>query len=320
METTCVNRTSHNSASPLNRDDNFVSRCNVQIDSCKNLLSSINKLESKRVNIGEGLPTPIKANRLAWYLTSYDADAKQYLINGFNHGFSLNNVSFTPSDNDKVLRSATLNPEVVQVKLQKEINQGRIIGPFESSPFAKHVISPLGLVEKKTPGEYRVIHHLSYPIGSSINDGIPREYASVHYTTISDAIDVILSYGKNCYLAKSDVKSAFRIIPIHPKDYPLLGMKWNNHYYFDRCLPMGASSSCAIFEKFSSAIEWIVQSKIGNATVLHVLDDFLFIGKSKFECQRALDIFLHICSDIGIPIAPEKTVSPTQFIKFLGID
>ena len=32
-------------------------------------------------------------------------------------------------------------------------------------------------------------------------------------------------------MAKADVKSAFRIIPIHPADYSLLGLKWDNLYY-----------------------------------------------------------------------------------------
>ena len=83
---------------------------------------------------------------------------------------------------------------------------------------------------------------------------------------------------------------------------------------------MGASSSCAIFEKFSTAIEWIIQQKCPNATILHVLDDFLFIAKSKSDCQKALDIFLEICMDIGVPIAPDKTFSPTHKLTFLGID
>jgi hypothetical protein len=58
-----------------------------------------------------------------------------------------------------------------------------------------------------------------------------------------------------------DIEDAFRIIPIHPSDYYLLGFTWNNYFYFDRCLPMGASSSCQIFEKFSCAIQWIMQTK-----------------------------------------------------------
>ena len=56
-------------------------------------------------------------------------------------------------------------------------------------------------------------------------------------------------------MAKTEVKSAFRIIPIHPADYTFLGLKWDNMYYFDRCLGMGLSSSCAIFEAFSTALE-----------------------------------------------------------------
>ena len=297
--------------------------CDNQIQKAKDLFSNIHKFEKSHLKVltaDSNLPTPIKVDRLKWHLLGYDTHSSNYLIDGFSKGFKLNNFSFTPTDNDKVLKSALENPIIVNDKLKKEIQLGRIIGPFKKSPFKNQVISPLGLVEKKVPGEYRVIHHLSYPAGSSINDGIPRDYASVKYTSISNAISEIVKFGKNCYLAKSDIKSAFRIVPIHPSDYHLLGMKWNGDYYFDRCLPMGASSSCHIFEKFSTSLEWIVQQKIGNAVVLHVLDDFLFIGRTSFECQRALEIFLDICKDIGVPIAPEKTVYPTQTIQFLGID
>ena len=89
-------------------------------------------------------------------------------------------------------------------------------------------------------------------------------------------------------MVKTDVKSAFRIIPIHPNDYPLLGMKWENLYYFDRCLPMGCSSSCAIFEAFSTALEWLALHRLGASGVLHILDDFLFIAESEEKCQADL--------------------------------
>ena len=310
---TCVDST-------CTSDNNIISCCTSQLNKAKELIHSLDELKLKRSLSSSNLPTPIKANRLKWYLKGYDTHLSNYLLQGFSQGFKLNNFSSTPTDSDKVLKSASSNPDVVNVKLEKELKLGRLIGPFKNSPFKNHVISPLGIVEKKTPGEYRVIHHLSYPSGLSINDGIPREYASVKYTSITDAISKIVQVGKNAYLAKSDIKSAFRIIPINPSDYHLLGMKWQGNYYFDRCLPMGASSSCSIFEKFSSALEWIVQGKIGNAFVLHVLDDFLFIANNYDECHRALEIFLKICKDIGVPIAPEKTFYPTQIIQFLGIE
>ena len=101
---------------------------------------------------------------------------------------------------------------------------GRIIGPFDTPPFENFRISPLGLVPKKTPGEFRLIHHFSFPEGSSVNDGIPRELSSVRYATIDDAIKKISSLGAGCFLAKTDIKSAFRIIPLHHRDFDLLGL------------------------------------------------------------------------------------------------
>ena len=108
--------------------------------------------------------------------------------------------------------------------------------------FENFRISPLGLVPKKAPGEFRLIHHLSFPEGSSVNDGIPRELSSVHYATIDDAIKKISSLGAGCFLAKTDIKSAFRIILLHPRDFDLLCLEWEGKFYFDRCLPMGCSS------------------------------------------------------------------------------
>ena len=107
----------------------------------------------------------------------------------------------------------------------------------------------MGIREKKTPGEYRVIHNLSYPYDeTSVNAAIPREHATVQYATISDAIKHINHHGRACFLAKTDIKSAFRLLPIHPDDRHLLGLKWDGLYYFDNCLPMGCASSCKLFE------------------------------------------------------------------------
>ena len=42
---------------------------------------------------------------------------------------------------------------------------------------------------------------------------------------LPSAIDVLKRTGAGCFMAKTDVKSVFRIIPIDPNDYPLLGVK-----------------------------------------------------------------------------------------------
>ena len=84
----------------------------------------------------------------------------------------------------------------------------------------------------------------------------PPENAVVQYDVIDAVIKLVKKFGRNCKLC--DIEHAFRITCIHPSDYHLLGFTWNHYFYYDRCLPMGASSSCQIFEKFSCALQWIM--------------------------------------------------------------
>ncbi|RUA06910.1 MAG: hypothetical protein DSY43_00970 [Gammaproteobacteria bacterium] len=172
----------------------------------------------------------------------------------------------------------------------------------------------------KNPGEFRLIHHLSFPIGSSVNDGIPEEFASVNYATISDAINLVKKVGQGCFLAKTDIKSAFRIIPIQPQAYPLLGMQWKDRFYYDKCMPMGCASSCRTFEMFSSALEWVAQNRMNIPHILHLLDDFLIIAPTSDLCQSELKLFVQLCDYLGVPIAPEKTCGPSTTLSFAGIE
>ena len=247
--------------------------------------------------------TPVRVDRLDFLLHGYDHDYKRFLIDGFTFGFRLGFMGDERSLESSNLQSALSQPQVVSAKLEKERAAGRIAGPFSSPPFPYFRCSPLGIVPKKDPSEFRLIHHLSYPKGSSVNDYIPQEFSSVKYACINDAISVIKSLGAGCFMAKTDIKSAFRIIPVHPKDHPLLGMKWDSQYFFDRTLPMGCSSSCAIFEAFSSALEWLSKHLFHASGVVHILDDFLFIAPTREKCQDDLHNFLRMCDFLGVPIA-----------------
>ena len=122
-------------------------------------------------------------------------------------------------------------------------------------------------------------------------------------------------------MAKTDIKNAFRIIPIHPNDYGLLGMQWRGLYYYDRCMPMGcSSSSCLPFETFSTAVEWVAHNKLKIDYILHLLDDYLLVAPSMQLCQQQLELFLSLCTYLGIPIAPEKTCGPATSMFFAGIE
>ena len=261
------------------------------------------------------LPTPVKTNNLILSLSGYDNLAcerrrmsgchwfrrkpeirlrsqahdnsiVQYLATGFTMGFPLHYEGPRFSCTSNNLLSAMQNPTAVDAKISKELDAHRLAGPFSSPPFPVFRISPLGLVPKKIEGEFRLIHHLSFPKGSSLNDGISSDHTRVSYATVEDAIQRIKSVDSTCFLAKTDIKNAFRIIPIRPQDYNLLGMCWRGLYYYDRCMPMGCSSSCKTFETFSTAIEWIAQNKLHINDILHLLDDFLIISPIEDLCRK----------------------------------
>ena len=84
-----------------------------------------------------------------------------------------------------------------------------------------------------------MIHHLSYPEGSSVNDFIPHEFSSVHYSTISEAIDFIKHSPHLVYIAKVDIEFPFRIIPISPADRPFLGFQWRASFSRTPCCLWG---------------------------------------------------------------------------------
>ena len=47
---------------------------------------------------------------------------------------------------------------------------------------------------------------------------------------------------------------------------------------------------------------------------------FLILASTYDNCKQYLDTFLHICNEIGLPMAADKTVGPTTCLTFLGIE
>ena len=102
-----------------------------------------------------------------------------YLINGFSRGFRLGYVGDRVSFLTGNLKSCLELPDFVEEKIQKELKFRRIDGPFIRTPFDIFCVSPIGLVPKKEPNSYRVIQHLSYPEGTTSNDKIDPNLATV---------------------------------------------------------------------------------------------------------------------------------------------
>ena len=181
-------------------------------------------------------------------------------------------------------------------------------------------MNPIGLIPKPhRPGKWRLIVNLSAPEGHSVNDGISKELASMHYASMDDAVNTIRRLGRGTLLAKLDLKSAYRKIPVHSDDHALLGMRWEGKTYLDCALPFGLRSAPKVFSAVADALSWAMVYE-GIEDVLHYLDDFLFFGPPQSpHCQTAMRTALRVCDALDLPVAPEKVDGPSSYILFLGI-
>ena len=223
----------------------------------------------------------------------------------------------------KSLPTASLNPEVVTANLAEEVAKGCTAGPFSSSPFENFHVSPIGLVPKKHSDTFRTIFHLSFPKSgnSSINQFIARDDFSFQYITIDNAISAIQGFGSDYFMANTDIESAFRLFPVHPDDWELLGMFWNGFYYFDK----GLRSAPFIFNQLSDAIEWILQNDCMISFVCHILDDFRIFEPPAPTvhldslCQASLSSMILSFKNLNLLISAAKTEGPCKVLQFMGI-
>ena len=100
-------------------------------------------------------------------------------------------------------------------------------------------------------------------------------------------------------LAKINIKSAYRLILVHPGDHWLLGMKWEGNFYVDPMLPFRLRSSAKIFNTVADALEWRLKA-VGAPYVHHYLDNFMVLGApGSNEGPRALEMLLFTCLNLG---------------------
>lgn len=105
-------------------------------------------------------------------------------------------------------------------------------------------ISRLGVTPKKgQPRKWHLNVDLSSPAGggegASVNDGLARISLLFITLLLIKIVHLVSRLGKGALMAKFEVESAYRNVPVHPSDCYLLGVKWRNQYYVDLALPFG---------------------------------------------------------------------------------
>ena len=167
--------------------------------------------------------TPVKLDVLNNQLleAGYNNEKREFLVNGFTNGFSLGYQNKQKVQiNSPNLKLEVGNLTILWNKVMKEVKLKRFAGPFVNLPFKDDYIqSPIGLVPEDDGKDVRLIFHLSYPRtkntkSTSVNANTPKHLTKVQYPDFNQAVARCLQEGKNCMIAKSDNRSAFRNLGI----------------------------------------------------------------------------------------------------------
>ena len=179
-----------------------------------------------------------------------------FLRRGFRFGFRIGFDRSQPLREGiaKNHQSVALNPGTVSAYIAEEAARHKLTSPPEK--VSVHT-SPLGIIPKASqPGKYRLIHDLSFPRGFSVNDGINPERCSLRYARVDDAVALARRFGPGALLAKLDLQSAYRMVPVHQGDHHLLGASWQDHIFVDQALPFGLRSAPIIFTAVADGLAW----------------------------------------------------------------
>jgi hypothetical protein len=251
-----------------------------------------------------------------------DKTFAHYVLVGIEHGFRVgfdHATALSPAAQN--MPSARAHSAVITDYITGELAGGRMLGPFPPGRIPGVHTNRMGVVPKgHTPGRWRLITDLSHPEGASVNDGIRRDLCSLTYTSVEAVATAARRLGEGTLLAKLDVRSAYRLVPVHPSDRPLLGVRWDGAFYVDGVLPFGLRSAPKIFTAVADALQWVMVDK-GVSAVDHYLDDFITMGPAgSDECQANLTRIIAVCEDLGVPLAADKLEGPSDCLTFLGIE
>lgn len=242
-----------------------------------------------------------------------------FILDGIKNGFDIVDCSAHPTspvdppNNRSAQPDSPLHKQATQQVLS-EVEQGNYIVCNDKPA----VISPFSVI-KKPDGGVRLIHDGSQPVGSAMND-----YATLdthhRFQTVDDAAKLM---WPGYYMAKVDLKSAYRSVPISAHSQKFTGLKWKfgkQTVYLQDCrLPFGSKMAPGIFHRLTQSVKRMM-SRRGYDSLVVYLDDFLVIAPTRSQCQQAQTTLIYLLRKLGFQISWSKVIDPTQQIVFLGIE
>lgn len=240
---------------------------------------------------------------------------------GFPLGYTANCIP-TPAMRNHT--SATDHPQHVDNYIQTELAHGALSGPYQHPPFIPWCMtSAIMTAEKKNSVKRRVILDLSYPAGTSVNDGIPGDVYlgqpyKLHLPSVLDLRDEIVRQGEGSFLWSRDIERAFRQLRIDPLDYPLMCLYWKDSYYIDLAPAFGLRHASMYFQRATNAIVKILLHE--GHIAFNYIDDLAGVHASFTSATAAFNRAHTLLQELGLTESTAKATAPSTHMTWLGVD
>lgn len=267
--------------------------------------------------------SPHKSSQSSLCLAAWEEELgndidRDFILDGIKNGFDIIDTSANPSpvqcDNHKSAKPGSPLYRQATEQVLKEIQMGH----YEVVSTPPEIISPMGVIPKPDGG-VRLIHDCSQPAGKSVNDYCTTDWKQT-FSRVDDAAALVT---EGCYMAKCDLKSAYRSVEISKHSQKVTGFKWQfgkqTVFIKDKRLPFGSKLAPGIFHRLTQAVKRMLNRRGLKATVVY-LDDFFIKADTLNECAAALQILVQLVRKLGFQINWNKVVDPTTKLTFLGIE
>jgi len=271
-----------------------------------------------RVRVPSALNLPLWDRVLEGF---HDKDLPSFLRYGFPIGFEGDEPPIRMRQNHE---SATNFPDAVKAYVTKEATYGAMKGPFVTDPFIDWFHqSPLMTRAKNGSLKRRLIFNLSAPFGFSVNDAVPEGSLDgvPRRVTLPGAHDfglLMASKGAGSWVFSVDISRAYRWLPADPRDWPLMGFGVGEDAWMDQCVQFGSRNGALCCSLVTSSVCHFLHTYLGTE-VLVFLDDFAGSETTELEAWDTYMSLLKTLLSLGLEVAPDKCVPPTQSLTWIGV-
>ena len=187
-------------------------------------------------------------------LISIMKDVAQQLINGASSRVNYPGTVLTSSKNI-IPQPREQIPRIIDA-LASFTSKGHMAGPLFDVDAQSLKINPIMAV-KKPGGHIRVVGNLKHPSGYSFNEGIAEEEKDiwpVEMTNAKDVASMILDAGQGAWLACTDMKDAYKMIPVDLSQRKLQAYSFCGAIFIELKLIFGDKLACLFFDRLHYCI------------------------------------------------------------------